>query len=192
MRGKKAEERAAASGGEKPAPAKTEKPESSRRGSGKSPKENRKNPKSLEQPKRWGRPPKENKGQDRRPEAQSPRAEKKRRKRHPKRETGGKSWLLRCRLLPLRRNPRGRMRPPPWRGTDPIYQAERAPSPSRTIHLRSGTMKKCGLWCPASRTRALSSPLSSVPVRMAAMRSCPPPPEGQRACRICGYALYRP
>ena len=60
MKGKKAEERAAASGGEKPAPAKTEKPEKQpeapKKAEGKQEK-----PKEPEQPKRRGRPPKEDK-----------------------------------------------------------------------------------------------------------------------------------
>ena len=60
MKGKKAEERAAASGGEKPAPAKTEKPEKQpeapKKAEGK-----QENPKASEQPKRRGRPPKEDK-----------------------------------------------------------------------------------------------------------------------------------
>ena len=55
MKGKKAEERAAASGGEKPAPAKTEKPEKQpeapKKAEGKQEK-----PKEPEQPKRRGRP----------------------------------------------------------------------------------------------------------------------------------------
>ena len=39
------------------------------------------------------------------------------------------------------------------------------------------------------KDKALPSPLSSVPVRMAAMRSCPATAaRSQRACRICGYA----
>ena len=52
MKGKKAEERAAASGGEKPAPAKTEKPE--------------------KQPKRRGRPPKEDKDKTAAPKPKAP------------------------------------------------------------------------------------------------------------------------
>lgn len=57
MKGKKAEERAAASGGEKPAPAKAEKqPDTPEKADGKQEK-----PKEPEQPKRRGRPPKEEK-----------------------------------------------------------------------------------------------------------------------------------
>ena len=60
MKGKKAEERAAAPGGEKPAPEKTEKPEKQpeapKKDEGK-----QEQPKEPEQPKRRGRPPKEEK-----------------------------------------------------------------------------------------------------------------------------------
>lgn len=38
--------------------------------------------------------------------------------------------------------------------TDTGPGKETPPAPPRTIPLRSGMMKKCGLWCPASRTRA--------------------------------------
>ena len=60
MKGKKAEERAAASGGEKPAPAKTEKPEKQPEAPKKS-EGKQEQPKEPEQPKRRGRPPKEDK-----------------------------------------------------------------------------------------------------------------------------------
>lgn len=78
MKGKKAEERAAASGGEKPAPAKTEKPEKQpeapKKAEGKQEK-----PKEPEQPKRRGRPPKENKDKAAAPKPKAP-AQKKQEK----------------------------------------------------------------------------------------------------------------
>ena len=71
MKGKKAEERAAASGGEKPAPAKTEKPEKQpeapKKAEGKQEK-----PKEPEQPKRRGRPPKEDKDKTAAPKPKAP------------------------------------------------------------------------------------------------------------------------
>ena len=71
MKGKKAEERAAASGGEKPAPAKTEKPEKQpeapKKAEGKQEK-----PKEPEQPKRRGRPPKEDKDKVAAPKPKAP------------------------------------------------------------------------------------------------------------------------
>ena len=71
MKGKKAEERAAASGVEKPAPAKTEKPEKQpeapKKAEGKQEK-----PKEPEQPKRRGRPPKEDKDKAAAPKPKSP------------------------------------------------------------------------------------------------------------------------
>ena len=71
MKGKKAEERAAASGGEKPAPAKTEKPEKQpeapKKAEGKQEK-----PKEPEQPKRRGRPPKEDKDKAAAPKPKAP------------------------------------------------------------------------------------------------------------------------
>ena len=78
MRGKKAEERAAASGGEKPDPAKTEKPEKQpeapKKAEGKQEK-----PKEPEQPKRRGRPPKEDKDKAAAPKPKAP-AQKKQEK----------------------------------------------------------------------------------------------------------------
>lgn len=44
---------------------------------------------------------------------------------------------------------------------------------SKTTRSRFGMMKKCGPWCPASRTRVSPNPLSSGPGRTAAMRSYP-------------------
>ena len=60
MKGKKAEERAAVSGGEKPDPAKAEKPEKQPE----VPKKAEEKPKESEQPKRRGRPPKADKDKD--------------------------------------------------------------------------------------------------------------------------------
>ena len=78
MKGKKAEERAAASGGEKPASAKTEKPEKQpeapKKAEGKQEK-----PKEPEQPKRRGRPPKEDKDKAAAPKPKVP-AQKKQEK----------------------------------------------------------------------------------------------------------------
>ena len=78
MKGKKAEERAAVSGGEKPAPAKTEKPEKQpeapKKAEGKQEK-----PKEPEQPKRRGRPPKEDKDKAAAPKPKAP-AQKKQEK----------------------------------------------------------------------------------------------------------------
>lgn len=78
MKEKKAEERAAASGGEKPAPAKTEKPEKQpeapKKAEGKQEK-----PKEPEQPKRRGRPPKEDKDKAAAPKPKAP-AQKKQEK----------------------------------------------------------------------------------------------------------------
>ena len=71
MKEKKAQERAAASGGEKPAPAKTEKPEKQpeapKKAEGKQEK-----PKEPEQPKRRGRPPKEDKDKAAAPKPKAP------------------------------------------------------------------------------------------------------------------------
>ena len=124
MKGKKAEERAAASGGEKPAPAKTEKPEKQpeapKKAEGKQEK-----PKEPEQPKRRGRPPKEDKDKAAAPKPKAP-AQKKPEK-PPQRETGEKSGSYgagRSRSEGTRGAEGGS---PPWRGTDRIYQAERAP-----------------------------------------------------------------
>ena len=78
IKGKKAEERAAASGGENPAPAKTEKPEKQpeapKKAEGKQEK-----PKEPEQPKRRGRPPKEDKDKAAAPKPKAP-AQKKQEK----------------------------------------------------------------------------------------------------------------
>ena len=78
MKGKKAEERVAVSGGEKPAPAKTEKPEKQpeapKKAEGKQEK-----PKEPEQPKRRGRPPKEDKDKAAAPKPKAP-AQKKQEK----------------------------------------------------------------------------------------------------------------
>ena len=78
MKGKKAEERAAVSGGKKPAPAKTEKPEKQpeapKKAEGKQEK-----PKEPEQPKRRGRPPKEDKDKAAAPKPKAP-AQKKQEK----------------------------------------------------------------------------------------------------------------
>ncbi len=71
MKGKKAEERAAASGGEKPAPAKTEKPEKQPEAPKKSEGKQEK-PKEPEQPKRRGRPPKEDKDKTAAPKPKAP------------------------------------------------------------------------------------------------------------------------
>ena len=78
MKGKKAEERAAASGGEKPAPAKTEKPEKQPEAPKKSEGKQEK-PKEPEQPKRRGRPPKEDKDKTAAPKPKAP-AQKKQEK----------------------------------------------------------------------------------------------------------------
>ena len=75
MKGKKAEERAAASGGEKPAPAKTEKPEKQPE----APKKAEEKPKEPEQPKRRGRPPKADKDKAAAPKPKAP-AQKKQEK----------------------------------------------------------------------------------------------------------------
>nr|WP_242967645.1 hypothetical protein [Faecalibacterium sp. An77] len=127
VKGKKAEERAAVSGRERPAPAKTENPEKQLQAPKKAEGKQEK-PKEPEQPKRRGRPPKEDKDKDAAPKP----SHRKSRKMHPK-GNRRKKRLPRCRPLPLRRNPRGRT----------------ISTPSRTIPLRFGTMKKCGLWCTA-------------------------------------------
>lgn len=108
MKGKKAEERAAASGGEKPAPAKTEKPE-------KQPEAPKKTEGKQEKPKE---PSSRSAGAvlrkriRTRPPLRSPKPpHRKSRKRPPKRNRR-KKRLPRCRPLPLRRNPRGRRRLP--------------------------------------------------------------------------------
>ena len=100
MKGKKAEERAAASGGEKPAPAKTEKPEKQPE----APKKAEEKPKEPEQPKRRGRPPKEDKDKAAAPKSKAP-AQKPEKtvKKEPE-----KKRLQRCRPLPLRRNLKSR------------------------------------------------------------------------------------
>ena len=68
MKEKKAEERAAAPGGEKPDPAKAEKPEKQPE----APKKAEEKPKEPEQPKRRGRPPKANKDKDAAPKPKAP------------------------------------------------------------------------------------------------------------------------
>ena len=89
MKGKKAEERAAASGGEKPAPAKTEKPEKAAGGSEKGRRKNRKSPKSPSSRSAWGRPPKEDKDKAAAPKPKAP-AQKKQEKA-PKEKPGEKA-----------------------------------------------------------------------------------------------------
>ena len=68
MKEKKAEERAAAPGGEKPDPAKAEKPEKQPE----APKKAEEKPKELEQPKRRGRPPKADKDKAAAPKPKTP------------------------------------------------------------------------------------------------------------------------
>ena len=68
MKEKKVEERAAAPGGEKPAPAKTEKPEKQPE----APKKAEEKPKEPEQPKRRGRPPKADKDKAATPKPEAP------------------------------------------------------------------------------------------------------------------------
>ena len=70
MKGKKAEERAAVSGGERPAPAKTENPEKQLQAPKKAEGKQEK-PKEPEQPKRRGRPPKEDKDKDAAPKLEA-------------------------------------------------------------------------------------------------------------------------
>ena len=99
MKEKKVEERAAASQREKPVPAKTEKPESNRRL-----KKAEEKPKEPEQPKRRGRPRRQIRT---RTQPRSPKLPHRNRKRRSKRNRR-KKRLQRCRLLPLRRNPKSR------------------------------------------------------------------------------------
>ena len=98
MKGKKAEERAAASGGEKPAPAKTEKPEKQpeapKKAEGKQEK-----PKEPEQPKRRGRPPKEDKDKAAAPKPKAP-AQKKQEKA-PKEKPEKKAAPMHLCFVPL-------------------------------------------------------------------------------------------
>ena len=98
MKEKKAEERAAAPGVEKPDPAKTEKPESSRRLRRK----RRKNPKSRNSQSAGAVPRKQIRT---RPQPRSPKPPHRNRKRRSKRNRR-KKQLQRYRPLPLRRDPR--------------------------------------------------------------------------------------
>ena len=100
MKEKKAEERAAAPGVEKPDPAKTEKPESSRRLRRK----RRKNPKSRNSQSAGAVPRKQIRT---RPQPRSPKPPHRNRKRRSKRNRR-KKQLQRYRPLPLRRDPRSR------------------------------------------------------------------------------------
>ena len=101
MKEKKAEERAAAPGVEKPDPAKTEKSEKQPE----APKKAEEKPKEPEQPKRRGRPPKEDKDKAAAPKPKAP-AQKP--EKAVKKGTGEKKRLQRYRPLPLRRNPKSR------------------------------------------------------------------------------------
>lgn len=100
MKEKKAEERAAAPGVEKPDPAKTKKPEKQPE----APKKAEEKPKEPEQPKRRGRPPKADKDKAAAPKPKAP-AQKPEKavKKEPE-----KKQLQRYRPLPLRRDPRSR------------------------------------------------------------------------------------
>ena len=119
MKEKKAEERAAAPGVEKPDPAKTEKPEKQPE----APKKAEEKPKEPEQPKRRAVPRKQIRT---RPQPRSPKPPHRNRKRRSKRNRR-KKQLQRYRPLPLRRDPRSRRCTTPGQGADRLYQAERAP-----------------------------------------------------------------
>ena len=100
MKEKKAEERAAAPGVEKPDPAKTEKPEKQPE----APKKAEEKPKEPEQPKRRGRPPKADKDKAAAPKPELPHRNRKIAvKKGPE-----KKRRQRYRPLPLRRNPKNR------------------------------------------------------------------------------------
>ena len=100
MKEKKAEERAAAPGVEKPDPAKAEKPEKQPE----APKKAEEKPKELEQPKRRAVPRKQIRT---RPQSRSPKLPHRNWKRRSKRNRRKKE-LQRYRPLPLRRNPKSR------------------------------------------------------------------------------------
>ena len=100
MKEKKAEERAAAPGGEKPDPAKAEKPEKQPE----APKKAEEKPKEPEQPKRRGRPRKQIRT---RPQPRSPKLLHRNRKRRSKRNRRKKRFQ-RYKPFPLRRNPKSR------------------------------------------------------------------------------------
>lgn len=100
MKEKKAEERAAAPGVEKPDPAKAEKPEKQPE----APKKQRKNPKSRNSRSAGAVPRKQIRT---RTQPRNPKLPHRKRKRRSKRNRR-KKRLQRCRLLPLRRNPKSR------------------------------------------------------------------------------------
>ena len=100
MKEKKAEERAAAPGVEKPDPAKAEKPEKQPE----APKKQRKNPKSRNSRSAGAVPRKQIRT---RTQLRSPKLPHRNRKRRSKRNRR-KKRLQRCRPLPLRRNPKSR------------------------------------------------------------------------------------
>lgn len=100
MKEKKVEERAAASGVEKPDPAKAEKPEKQPE----APKKQRKNPKSWNSRSAGAVPRKQIRT---RPQPRSPKLPHRNRKMRSKRNRR-KKRLQRYRLLPLRRNPKNR------------------------------------------------------------------------------------
>ena len=114
---KKAEERAAAPGVEKPDPAKAEKPEKQPE----APKKAEEKPKEPEQPKRRGRPPKADKDK-----AAAPKLPHRNRKRRSKRNRrkNGSNGTDRSRSEGTRKTEGCST---PGQGADRLYQAERAP-----------------------------------------------------------------
>ena len=119
MKEKKAEERAAAPGVEKPDPAKTEKPEKQPE----APKKEEEKPKEPEQPKRRGRPPKADKDKDAAPEAQSSRTETGKGGQKGTGEKNGSNGAD-CSHSEGTRKAEGCTTP--GQGADRLYQAERA------------------------------------------------------------------
>ena len=120
MKEKKAEERAAAPGVEKPDPAKAEKPEKQPE----APKKAEEKPKEPEQPKRRGRPPKEDKDKAAalKPKAPAQKPEKAVKKEPEKKNGSNGTGCSRSEGI---RKAEGCTTP--GQGADRLYQAERAP-----------------------------------------------------------------
>ena len=146
MKEKKVEERAAAPSGEKPAPAKTEKPEKQPE----APKKAEEKPKEPEQPKRRGRPPKADKDKAATPSPKLPHRNRKMRSKRNRR----KKTAPTVQAAPAPKEPE-KPKDAPRRGKEQIVYIKLNELHAFKNHpLRFGMMKKCGLWCPALRTRA--------------------------------------
>ena len=146
MKEKKAEERAAAPGVEKPDQAKAEKPENQPE----APKKAEEKPKEPEQPKRRGRPPKADKDKAATPKPKAP-AQKPEKavKKEPEKKTAPT-----VQAAPAPKEPE-KPKDAPRRGKEQIVYIKLNELHAFKNHpFEVRMMKKCGLWCPASRTRA--------------------------------------